>query len=128
MEYACSESGIGAPDGESVGEVLHRAAASGGDDGNAEPVGKFGECRAGESVFSAVVVHAREEDFACAALLCFVSPFEEVFAEVFATAFDVARPMVVDAFCIDGNDAHLTAETGRDVGDELRTDECRRVD
>ena len=92
MEYTGSQCRIGVALGEHIAEMCLAACSTTGNDGYLQVVSQLGQCIVGIAGFYAIVVHASEQNLTSSALLCFVSPLEQVAFCTFASTFQVAVP------------------------------------
>src|SRR5579859_1488450 len=99
--------------------MLGKFRATGSNDGNGDGARDRGSKRNVETELSAVAVDGSEEDFAGAEYNALMGPRERIAMGRFAGAADHDIPMVVEKFCIDGEDDGLRAEFTGEFGDQL---------
>ena len=103
---------------ESISEVCHVACSATGYHGDWQQIMQCGKCFQCETLFHSIVVHAGEEYLACATVGNFFSPFEQSTVGGKSPSIDVACPLPVFVFGVDGANAHLGTEVTCDVVDE----------
>ena len=129
MEDAGREHGVG--DFEPVGEVVQRAGAAGGDDGDGDALADGAEQPEVVARLRAVAVHARHEELARAAVGGLGGPLHRVYADRLAPAVREDLPAgrrAAGLLGVHGDDHALRAEPVGGGGEELGLAEGGGVD